>query len=91
MSSERTAFVGLVRRDIRRFSAGRESGFIYHRAKASLIPLAVLPWVTYLALPVRVIPGQDHAAQRRAARRRRVHRGGDVQEVSVAAALRQVR
>lgn len=40
---------GLVRRDIRRFGAGRESGFIYHRARASLIPLAVLPWVTYLA------------------------------------------
>ncbi|MBN1004659.1 TIGR03747 family integrating conjugative element membrane protein, partial [Pseudomonas aeruginosa] len=34
---------GLVRRDIRRFGAGRESGFIYHRARASLIPLAVLP------------------------------------------------
>jgi hypothetical protein len=43
------AFVGLVDglvcRDIRRFGAGRESGFIYHRARASLIPLAVLPWV----------------------------------------------
>ncbi len=47
---------GLVRRDIRRFGAGRESGFIYHRARASLIPLAVLPWVTYLALPVSVSP-----------------------------------
>ncbi|NDL66055.1 TIGR03747 family integrating conjugative element membrane protein [Acerihabitans arboris] len=47
---------GLVRRDIRRFGAGRESGFIYHRAKASLTPLAVLPWVTYLALPVSVNP-----------------------------------
>jgi len=58
MSSERTAFVGLVRRDIRRFSACRESGFIYHRAKARLIPLAVLPWVTYQALPVRVTPGK---------------------------------
>jgi len=56
MSSERTAFVGLVRRDIRGFGAGRESGFIYHRARASLIPLAVLPWVTYLALPVSVNP-----------------------------------
>src|SRR5690606_31708590 len=32
---------GLVRRDIRRFGAGRESGFVYHRARASLIPLAV--------------------------------------------------
>lgn len=55
-----TAFVGLVdglvRRDIRRFGAGRESGFIYHRAKASLMPLAVLPWVSYLAMPVSVSP-----------------------------------
>ncbi|MEN1398764.1 TIGR03747 family integrating conjugative element membrane protein [Pseudomonas aeruginosa] len=47
---------GLVRRDVRRFGAGRESGFIYHRAKASLVPLAVLPWVTYLALPMSVHP-----------------------------------
>ncbi len=47
---------GLVRRDVRRFGAGRESGFIYHRAKASLMPIAVLPWVTYLALPISVHP-----------------------------------
>jgi len=47
---------GLVRRDLRRFSAGRESGFIYHRARASLMPLAVFPWVVYLALPVSVHP-----------------------------------
>ncbi|WP_454734217.1 TIGR03747 family integrating conjugative element membrane protein [Cupriavidus pauculus] len=47
---------GLARRDVRRFGAGRESGFIYHRAKASLMPLAVLPWVVYLALPVSVHP-----------------------------------
>lgn len=47
---------GLVRRDVRRFGAGRESGFIYHRAKASLMPLAVLPWVMYLALPISVHP-----------------------------------
>lgn len=47
---------GLVRRDVRRFGAGRESGFVYHRAKASLMPLAVLPWITYLALPISVHP-----------------------------------
>lgn len=47
---------GLVRRDIRRFGAGRESGFIYHRARASIVPLIVLPWVVYLALPVSVHP-----------------------------------
>ncbi|PHN53582.1 hypothetical protein AO268_11430 [Pseudomonas sp. ICMP 8385] len=47
---------GLVRRDLRRFSAGRESGFLYHRARAAILPLAVLPWVTYLALPISVHP-----------------------------------
>ena len=47
---------GLVRRDIRRFGAGRESGFLFHRAKACLMPLAVLPWVVYLALPVSISP-----------------------------------
>lgn len=47
---------GLVKRDIRRFGAGRESGFIYHRARATVMPLAVLPWVSYLALPVSVHP-----------------------------------
>lgn len=47
---------GLVRRDIRKFGAGRESGFIYHRAKATLMPLAVLPWVIYLTLPISVHP-----------------------------------
>lgn len=39
---------GLVRRDVRKFGAGgRESGFIYHHAKALLMPQAVLPWVIY--------------------------------------------
>ncbi|MCI4239521.1 TIGR03747 family integrating conjugative element membrane protein [Dickeya dianthicola] len=47
---------GLVRRDVRRFGSGRESGFIYHRAKAALLPLVMLPWVTYLALPISVHP-----------------------------------
>jgi integrating conjugative element membrane protein (TIGR03747 family) len=47
---------GLVRRDVRRFGAGRESGFLYHRAKAALVPLAMLPWVVYLALPISLHP-----------------------------------
>lgn len=47
---------GLVRRDVRKFGAGRESGFVYHRAKAALMPLVVLPWVVYLALPVSLHP-----------------------------------
>lgn len=47
---------GLVRRDIRRFGAGYESGFVHHRAKAMVLPIAVLPWVLYLVLPVSVHP-----------------------------------
>ena len=47
---------GLVRRDIRRFGAGRESGFVYHRATAALMPLVVLPWGLYLALPISISP-----------------------------------
>lgn len=47
---------GLVRRDLRRFGAGRESGFVYHRAMATLRPLVALPWGLYLALPVSVSP-----------------------------------
>ena len=47
---------GLVRRDLRRFSSGHESGFLYHRAKAAIVPAAILPWVVYLALPVSVTP-----------------------------------
>ncbi len=55
-----SAFVGfvdgLVRRDIRRFGAVYESGFVHHRARAFILPLALLPWVAYLALPVSVHP-----------------------------------
>lgn len=47
---------GLVRRDLRRFGAGHESGFLYHRARAAILPTAILPWVVYLALPVSVPP-----------------------------------
>jgi len=47
---------GLMRRDLRRFGAGRESSFIYHRAKKLIVPLLVLPWIVYLSAPVTVYP-----------------------------------
>ena len=47
---------GLVRRDLRRFGSAHESGFVYHRAKAAIVPAFILPWVTYLAMPVSVSP-----------------------------------
>ena len=51
------AFIeGLVRRDLRRWGGGRESGFIYHWAKQVALPLAVGAWIIYLVLPVSVHP-----------------------------------
>jgi len=47
---------GLVRRDIRRFGAGLESGFVHHRARAAIKPLAVAPWLIYLSMPVSISP-----------------------------------
>ena len=42
---------GLVRRDLRRWGGGRESSFVYHYAKKATLPLVVIGWVLYLALP----------------------------------------
>lgn len=47
---------GLVRRDIRRFGCGYESGFIYHHAKRTVIPVFFLAWIVYLSLPFSVNP-----------------------------------
>lgn len=52
-----TAIVdGLIRRDIRKFGAGRESSFIYHRAKKLIVPMIVAPWFLYLSAPIAVYP-----------------------------------
>lgn len=47
---------GLMRRDLRKFGADRESSFVYHRAKRTLLPLILCPWVIYLSLPWSVNP-----------------------------------
>lgn len=47
---------GLMRRDLRRFGADRESSFVYHRAKRTLLPLMISPWVIYLSLPWSLNP-----------------------------------
>ena len=47
---------GLVRRDLRRWGGGRESGFIYHWAKQVAIPLAMGIWLVYLMIPVTIHP-----------------------------------
>ncbi|MCH9699701.1 MAG: TIGR03747 family integrating conjugative element membrane protein [Gammaproteobacteria bacterium] len=47
---------GLVQRDIRRWSGGRETSFVYHWAKRLVLPSMYLPWIMYLAMPVSVHP-----------------------------------
>jgi integrating conjugative element membrane protein (TIGR03747 family) len=47
---------GLGKRDLRRWGGGRESSFVYHWAKRSALPLLVLTWVVYLALPFSLHP-----------------------------------
>lgn len=47
---------GLGRRDLRRFGAGYESSFIYHRAKKLVKPAIVVPAMLYLSWPTAVYP-----------------------------------
>ena len=47
---------GLVRRDLRKFGSGRESSYLYHKARGAIIPLVIAPWTVYLAMPVSVSP-----------------------------------
>jgi len=47
---------GLVRRDLRKAGAGRESAFIYHHAKRAVSPVFIIGWLLYLSLPFSVHP-----------------------------------
>ncbi len=47
---------GLVQRDLRRWGGGRESSFVYHYVKKAALPLVVMAWVIYLALPFSLHP-----------------------------------
>ena len=47
---------GLVQRDLRRWGGGRESSFVYHYVKKAAVPLLVMTWVIYLALPFSLHP-----------------------------------
>lgn len=47
---------GLMQRDLRRWCGGNESGFIYHWAKKFALPVLVIAWILYLAIPNSVHP-----------------------------------
>ncbi|EEB3911828.1 DUF4400 domain-containing protein [Salmonella enterica] len=48
---------GLVRRDLRRFGAGHESGFVYHHAKRMISSCLIATGLMWLAIPVFLEPG----------------------------------
>jgi len=47
---------GLTFRDIRRWSAGREFGRVYHFAKSFAPRMLIVAWFIYLAVPVAIHP-----------------------------------
>ena len=47
---------GLMKRDLRRWCGGNESGYIYHWAKKFALPVLIAAWVIYLAIPMSVHP-----------------------------------
>ncbi len=49
-------FEGLVARDIRKFSGGHESSYVFHKAKRWITPTVILTVTVYLMLPFSVPP-----------------------------------
>ena len=47
---------GLMQRDLRRWCGGNESGYIYHWAKRFAMPILIVAWVIYLAIPSSIHP-----------------------------------
>lgn len=47
---------GLMQRDLRRWCGGNESGYIYHWAKHFAMPVLIMAWVIYLAIPNSIHP-----------------------------------
>jgi len=47
---------GLMQRDLRRWCGGNESAFIYHWAKRFAVPVLVIGWILYLAIPTSIHP-----------------------------------
>ncbi|QET27274.1 TIGR03747 family integrating conjugative element membrane protein [Klebsiella variicola] len=47
---------GLVRRDLRRFGAGHESGFVYHHARRMISSCLIATGLVWLAVPIFLKP-----------------------------------
>lgn len=47
---------GLVQRDVRRWSGGRESSLLFSASKDLVLPSIVWAWIVYLAFPISIHP-----------------------------------
>lgn len=47
---------GLVRRDLRRFGAGHESGFVYHHSRRMISSCLIATGLIWLAVPIFLVP-----------------------------------
>lgn len=47
---------GLVRRDLRRFGAGHESGFVYHHARRMISSSLIATGLVWLVVPIFLVP-----------------------------------
>ncbi|MDM3339782.1 DUF4400 domain-containing protein [Citrobacter sp. Cb043] len=47
---------GLVRRDLRRFAAGHESGFVYHHARRMISSSLIATGLVWLVVPIFLVP-----------------------------------
>ncbi|MGX5101362.1 TIGR03747 family integrating conjugative element membrane protein [Enterobacter cloacae] len=47
---------GLVRRDLRRFGTGHESGFVYHHARRMISSCLIATGLMWLAVPIFLVP-----------------------------------
>lgn len=47
---------GLMLRDLRKFGAGRESSFLYHKARRWIMPIMTSAWIIYLSVPFSIYP-----------------------------------
>lgn len=47
---------GLTERDLRTWSGGRESGYVFHISLIMIMPALILAWTLYLSMPISIHP-----------------------------------
>lgn len=81
------AFNGLVRRYLRKYGSSRESSYLYHKARGTIIPLTIAPRTVYLAITISISPLLVSVASRGAIGHVRLHHCLKLQKIPLGAAM----